>query len=306
MSAVSFRIFDPESDDNDGIATVGHVVDWFLEHSPPSTSPAAQAETTRILRLFCASFGDRRYDKVIGADLVAFVKGMIGVRAANTVDRWYRTIKRPFNEAERLGIIQRSPFKGVRSPKGREGRDLTKEEFGCLLRSATPAFRRVLIFLRYSGARPGELRCLEWSHVKVDSGVIVLWNHKTVAKTNKPRRIYLNPVLVRLLIWIQRRSVSRFVFVNSFGGQWKTRALCKNLASIRERTGLAADVKLYGTRHGYACGAIMNGVDIATLAELMGHVNTKVTSRYVHLSGQSEHLSLAARRAVTRQQFRVQ
>lgn len=293
------RLFDPEADAGyHEIATVGDVIDWFTANAPPSTSPTANAERLRILSLFKAEFGDSRYDKVIGADLVAFVNAHHGVKAANTVDRWYRTIKRPFCEAERLGVINRSPFKGVRSPKGKEGRDLTANEFRCLLRYATPAFRRVLIFLRFSGARPGELRNLEWCHVKLDAKVILLWQHKTVAKTNKPRRIYLNRVLVRLLIWLKRRSSSSFVFVNSFGGPWKTRALCKNLATIRERTALPSDVKLYGTRHAHATNAIMNGVDIATLAELLGHTSTRITQRYLHLSGRADHLLEAAEKAV--------
>lgn len=299
---LQLRVFDPDDDTERGITTVADVMDWFTAHSAPSTSPAASAERLRLVTLFKAKFGHLSYDKVIGADLVAFVNDHRGVKAANTVDRWYRTIKRPFCEAERLGIINRSPFKGVRSPKGREGRDLTDAEFRCLLRSATPAFRRVLIFLMFSGARPVELKSLEWAHVKLDSKVILLWQHKTVAKTNKPRRIYLNKVIVRLLLWIKRRSTSTFVFVNSFGGQWTTRALCKNISVIRDKCRLPNDVKLYGTRHGYATNAIVNGVDIATLAELLGHTNTKITSRYTHLAGQHSHLSCAAEKAISRHQ----
>jgi len=278
--------------------TVQSVIDWFVTHSTPSRSKVASTERRRIFALFCKRFGPALVADVIGADLVDFVQAQERVKAGNTIDRWYRTIKRPFCEAERLGMIMRSPFKGVRSPKGNEGRDLTVPEFRQLLRSATPAFRRVLTFLRFSGARPAELIGLLWCHVLIDEKVILLWQHKTVHKTGKPRRIYLNSVLVKLLVAMKRKSESEFVFVNSYGGQWKTRALCKNVAKIREKAGLPDDVKLYGTRHMHGTGAIVNGVDIATLAQLMGHTNTRTTERYIHLAGQNDHLAKAAEQAI--------
>ena len=42
------------------------------------------------------------------------------------------------------------------------------------------------------------------------------------------------------------------------------------------------DFSLYGLRHSAASYLIMNGVDIRTVAEIMGHRNISQTMRYTH------------------------
>jgi integrase len=287
--------------------TVTWVIDWFLKNDTKMQNREARKERARVLGLFCAHrntdgrpVGDAFTDECIGADLVEFLSAHPGAKARWTRKRWIATIKRPFNFAARLGLIPGCPFSGVTAPKGKRGRDVSPEEFQAMLREATPAFRRVLIFLRWSGARPAELRALEWPQVRELASAIVQGEHKTSTTLTdaRPRRIQLNRVLLKLLAWIKRRSVGKFVFVNHFGGVWTTRALCKNLEGIRTRANLDPSVKNYGCRHAYATGAILNGVDVATLAELMGHASVITTQWYLHLAGKSDHLQAAAERAV--------
>jgi integrase len=55
-------------------------------------------------------------------------------------------------------------------------------------------FRQVLFFLRYTGARPGEMANLTWDDVNLEAGVIVLRKHKTIrTRTPRPRVIQLVP-----------------------------------------------------------------------------------------------------------------
>lgn len=281
--------------------TVAQVIDWFLANDARMTNPDARRERARVLGLFAANYGERPVDEMIGADLVEFLNAQAGVRTRWTRKRWIGTVKRPFNLAARLGIISGCPFSGVSIGKGKRGRDLSPSEFQSAMRNATPVFRRVLIFLRFSGARPGEMRTLEWVHIRDLARAIVRSEHKTESTLDdpRPRQIQLNAVLIKLLAWLKRKRFhTRWVFTNTFGRQWTTRRLCANLAKIRGKTGLAFDVKLYGCRHAYATGAIVNGVDIATLAELMGHASVKTTEWYLHLAGKSEYLQAASEKAV--------
>ena len=62
----------------------------------------------------------------------------------------------------------------------------------------------------------------------------------------------------------------------------------------RRRAGIDEEVKLYGVRHAFGTKAIVNGgLDIKTVAELMGHTTTRMTEHYLHVAGQSAHLAAA-------------
>jgi site-specific recombinase XerD len=68
---------------------------------------------------------------------------------------------------------------------------------------------------------------------------------------------------------------------------------------LRERAGLPKNAKMYGIRHQFGTQSVVNGVDIKTLSELMGHTTTRMTEHYVHLAGRSEHLAAAMQQAVS-------
>lgn len=329
--------------------TVQQLVDWFLaNHAPQDAHDTTTRERKRILNLFCAQLGKTRIDDLRPLDFMEFINGLqacprcsstsrekrLGrhvcmkcggqvpaLASAWTRRRWLMVIRSPFTMASRLGFCTVNPGRGCNLPAGDRGRDLTDQEFRAALRLASPAFRRVLFFLRFSGARPGELRSIEWDNIAIDARAIILHNHKTAKKTRRPRRILLTSLLVKLLTWIKRNQPEysfrraagsawlrelapsegeRFVFLNSEGMQWSTRALCKNWRTIARKAGLPKDAKLYGCRHTYATQAVINGTDIATLAELLGHVRIATTQIYTHVGSHTPHMLAAAEKAIGR------
>jgi site-specific recombinase XerD len=67
---------------------------------------------------------------------------------------------------------------------------------------------------------------------------------------------------------------------------------------LRAIAGVPDDAKLYGTRHAFGVRSVLNGVDLKTLAELMGHTSTRTTEHYLyHLVGHRGHLADAMRQA---------
>ncbi len=302
------RLFDPEDNPpgQDAVRTVACVIDWFLVHDRAMRSHEAKAERARILGLFKAfvnsdgrQLGSLFTGDCRGADLVEFLNR--DNLAQWTRRRWCSTVKRPFREAARLGLISHSPFAAVTERRGGRGRDITWDEYRCLLRLACPPMRRVLLFLRFSGARPEELRTLDWPHVDFALRQIVKREHKTAHTQSEPapRVIPLNGPMVRLLLWLRRRRKDGdAVFLNSFGRRWTTQALCKQIWRLRKKIGLPAGVKLYGCRHAFITEAILNGVDVALVQQLAGHANISTTQIYLHLAGKNDHLAVAMARAV--------
>jgi len=179
---------------------------------------------------------------------------------------------------------------------------MTPKEFQAALRQSAAFFRRVLLGFVLSGMRPLELRTLQWTHLRPDIGCIVQKEHKTEHVTKEPRRIPLCNGLMKLLLWIKRnrKKQSDFVFLNNRGRPWTRRALDQYFERVREKTGIAKDCKLYSCRHRYGTQAILNGIDLMTLATLMGHRDIRTTQRYLHLSDKLDHLMSAAEKAVRR------
>jgi site-specific recombinase XerD len=63
-------------------------------------------------------------------------------------------------------------------------------------------------------------------------------------------------------------------------------------------TKTTADVIGYMMWHSFATQALVRGVGIAQVAELMGHVDTSmVSSHYAHLAGNVQHMREMAKKA---------
>lgn len=101
-----------------------------------------------------------------------------------------------------------NPFVGVPllHTDGRQ-RVVEDAEFRAFLRHSTDAvFRQVLLILRYTSARPGEVRRLTCSQVDWDRSLVVIHrNHKTnrTTKVKRPRVIPLPPCVLALLRYLQ-------------------------------------------------------------------------------------------------------
>ena len=142
---------------------------------------------------------------------------------------------------------------------------------------------------------------LRWEDVDLDRQMICLRRHKTSKRTHRPRVIPLHPVVLKLLIHVRRRGDPvPYVFLNHRKTPWNRSNLALRVRRARELAGVPDDAKLYGLRHRFGTEAVVNGVDIKTLAELMGHTTTRMTEHYLHLSGQQAHLAAAMLRANAR------
>jgi integrase len=180
-------------------------------------------------------------------------------------------------------------------------RPMTDEEFQILLRGSDAAFRRFLIFLKFTGCRPGEAASIRWADVRFEDGAVVLQEHKTARKTGRPRIIPLVPTVVKLLqwmrVWAQSTGKGRdqdHVFVNRRGNALSRGWLSLKMQRLRKRLGLAKGVTYYGLRHRYGLMGIRNGVNLKLLSLCMGHVRTQMTEHYIAEAGLTQEVQQAA------------
>jgi integrase len=279
--------------------SVNQVIQMYLAQAKRDLAARSYETVSCILRRFEKACGRLKISKCRPFDLQCWLN--------EHRSEWYRrcvisTIKRAFNWALEMELVERNPFAKLRS-RGRANRrrPITDEEFQILLRGSDRAFRRFLIFLKFTGCRPGEAASMRWADVDFDHRAVVLKEHKTARKTGRPRIIPLVPAVVKLLCWMRAHRKALIglrdqdpVFTNGRGNALSRGWLSLKMQRLRRRLGLAKGVTLYGLRHRYGLMGIRNGVNLKLLSLCMGHVRTQMTEHYIAEAGLTEQVQQAA------------
>lgn len=296
-----------------GRQTVASIIERYLRHAKNTYAERSLYERQLILQSFAEKHGWREVNDrdCLPYHITEWIDEHPEWKSDWTKAQVVAVVQRPFNWAAKERIIPANPFRGKTHRGGSPRRPMTDDEFTRLLAAArgketrkkpTPGerFIELLRFLRATGCRPGEASKLRWEHVDCEGGVIVIPIHKTTRtqREKKPRVIILTPEVVQLLTEIRRRNEpGEYVFRTHRGTCWNRSNLSLRVQRAREKAGIPPDAKLYGLRHAFGTRAVMNGVDLKTLAELMGHTTTRMTEHYLHLAGQKAHLAAAMLRA---------
>ena len=89
-----------------------------------------------------------------------------------------------------------------------------------------------------------------------------------------------------------------YVFLNRRNKPWNNNSIRLRIQRLKIKLNLPEDLCAYLLRHAFGTNAILNGVDVATVAELMGHTSLEMVSRvYLHLADQHSHLTTAVEKA---------
>jgi integrase len=146
-----------------------------------------------------------------------------------------------------------------------------------------------------TGNRVSEQYRLEWSQIDFEHGILTV----ATSKTGEGRHIPLNEAGFAALRVLEKNRVSNYVFLRipGHGSCWGegVRSPRAWFEDAIEKAGLE-DFTWHDLRHTFASRLVMQGVDIRTVAELMGHKTIQMTMRYAHLA--PEHKLEAVRKLV--------
>ncbi|QEL17661.1 tyrosine-type recombinase/integrase [Limnoglobus roseus] len=292
---------DPAGLPKAGKLAVRLLCELFLEYSHAHHA----AVTYDNYRHFLQSFCDR-----CGTLLAADVKPFHVTRWLDANPTWKGgrrhaviAVKRAFSWADEQGVLSPTPLRSLKAGRAnRRTRVLSPDELAQILAAVrdTP-FKRFMRAMLETGCRPSEVARVRAEHVDLAAGVWRLPEHKTAKKTHKPRVVYLTPAMVELSRTLAAEQPDGPLFR---GPRKKTpftrQAIRCRFIRLRAKLPHLKHFVCYNVRHTYATNALVNGVGVAQVAELLGHTSTEmVSSTYGHLAEQVQHMRDAARKAVS-------
>lgn len=208
-------------------------------------------------------------------------------------------VKRVVNWAFDEGHIRRKPLRKLKRPAMKRRETLiSKADHKAIIKSTDAAFADFAVALRATGARPGEIRSVTAAMVNLDAGIWVLPDHKTAAKTGRPRIIYLTPAMVALTKKLVAKNPSGPLFRNRHGKPWTSNAIRCRMRRLRAKLDLPEGTVAYSYRHSFATDSLERGIPVADVAQLLGHVDLKQLQTYGHLDQRTQHMRQAAAKAV--------
>jgi integrase len=196
-----------------------------------------------------------------------------------SVNRELACLKHMFTMAINWGKAVENPVRKVklfREPE-RRLRWLTEEECEKLVSASLGHIRSIIITALNTGMRRGEILSLTWDQVDFERGLITVER----SKNNGIRHIPMNRRLTEEFNSIKITSPNQYVFSNKTGEPFKS--IKTGFLGALKRSGIE-ECRFHDLRHTFASHLVMNGTDIATLKELMGHKTIAMTMRYAHLS----------------------
>ncbi len=225
---------------------------------------------------------------------------MTGRPLANSTVRLKLTaLKQLFSHLIERDMVLRDPTTVIVAPKEEQRLTrtvLTQEETIDLLKAvpardpASMRDRAILELLYACGIRTSELCNLKVSEVDLKEQTIMIVNGKGGKSRIVPIGqyaghyigLYLEKGRKRLLMG--RRTDPGNLFLTSRGMPFSRQTVNRTvIGRANKLLGGKKRISAYSLRHGVASGLIANGVDIAYVAQLLGHSSLETTNRYLKI-----------------------
>jgi len=247
-----------------------------------------ELDVTKHLR---SCFGNVYLGKIDNKEIEDFKSARIehGL-APSSVNRELTVLSAMLKKALDWNYIKRVPsFTILKLPK-RPVKFLSLEELDRLLECSNDWLRPILIVLRNTGMRIGEVLHLRFNDIDLDKNVILIRSQKT----NNFRIVPINKELREVLEWLSKYYVSpcslkvsirhadQKVYLFCLPDGSRVKSIKNSFKKACTRAGISATP--HTIRHTFASHLVMNQVDLVSIQELLGHSSISTTMIYSHVS----------------------
>ena len=259
----------------------------YLNYSKVNKAPSTYERHDKNNIAHLKSFFNDMYIFEITPQLIEKYKAIrLEKVAPATVNRELANLKHMFTKAIEWEYVKTNPVKKVKSLKEPPGRlrYLKPPEFEALFNSCVDYIRPILVTALNTGMRKSEILRLKWADVDLKNRKITVIE----TKNNESRIVPINETLYQELLSLLEKTTGEYVFTDGNGHPIKD--IKKGFLAAVRRAGLE-DFRFHDLRHTFGSYMVMQGADIRTVQQIMGHKDIRMTLRYAHLS--SRHVQEA-------------
>jgi integrase len=139
----------------------------------------------------------------------------------------------------------------------------------------------IVLFLLYTGARKREVLDARWSHIDLEQRS---WRIPKT-KSGKVRHVPLSEGALEVIAKVKEKygkHAFTFIFANEKTGLPFV-SIFHSWDAARQRAGLDY-VRIHDLRHSFASFLVNAGRSLYEVQEILGHADSRTTTRYAHLS----------------------
>jgi integrase len=299
--------------------TVSLYMDRWLDKIKSRVAPNTYLGREAHVRLHIKpAIGGKRLDRLDASSVERMLYDIVQAKhlSALTAAHVRTTLRIALGQAQRDGLVHQNVAALAKGPpvKTREMKTLDAEAVRALIDRVSGTDEAALWLTAITtGVRAGELAGLQWGDVDLDGGALHV--HRSWArqldgsyglqdpKTDKSKReIPLLPETVEALKVLRDKAAllgqadaANAVFTDAADQRIGTTKLASRLRVLLKQAGLRQDIRFHDLRHSVATLWLTSGVDIKTVADLLGH-STAVTTMNVYAHSNDERKQDAVER----------
>ena len=280
---------------------INNYLEWSRINSKSPRTIQSHEKSMKMLLEFIAL---NKIEKLTPQVYEVFKKYLLDMgNCSRTVDIRLTAISGMITVNENLEAIPRGYFpkpKLIRGKKAKLPQFWSENEVQNVLREARSTYLYNMIrFGLNTGLRRIELVHLRWADINFHGGFLNVQSYEIKyggqkftfdPKDHESRRIKLNDQALELLVSLRdQERLSPWVFPNRYGKpRLNLRNLGRDLKTVLTRAGVSDKGLWHCIRRTFAVHLLMNGADLESLRQLLGHSDISTTQAYLNVTG--EHL----------------
>jgi integrase len=222
-------------------------------------------------------FGDFRIDQLKSLSIEQYKQKRLKEVTPATVNRELACLKHMLNKGIEWAKCAENPVRQVKLLRENNSRlrYLTVEEAQKLYRGSASHLKPIVMLALETGMRRSEIFSVKWDDIDFEQKLIFVRN----TKNGESREVPVSNLVANRLKDLKFKSP--FVFCNESGKPYCS--VRKSFASALKKAGIE-NFRFHDLRHTFASHLVMQGADLVTVKELLGHKSLRMTLRYAHLS----------------------